>query len=738
MKKIFCCLLSLLPMAVVLCQTESFDIIHYTPPKDWKKEIKQGLVLYTNVNTTTGGFCAIALYASAASSGDAEKDFQSDWKDLVLTSYKGESNPKTETEISAEGWKVIGGASPVQLDSVQFYAVLTVYSGFGKKVSVVTTLNDKAYLTDVDALLQNIKLDKTVSISNPSIQPVKNNADNSIVGTWSNSSVSIGNYVSPSGAFLASADVSTMEEYTFKANNTYVVKFFGSMQGKLYYSETSGTYKISGRNLTLTPSKRKGGYTGDIHDEKSLMGKPSTFDCYVGANKWEAGPFLNLHKDGNYYMYSDYPYDYYKKISDSNKIETGDSPDKNKTPMNQTADLQTNQSSGSTGKFGHLIYKPIDGWKQTNYTNAVSFTPPDILPGYNLETRIMESKSFSGSLTQAFAESWSDALTQLQAPTVIKPYTILAEKKSHNEWEYIRGEGIIADNGNNEFYINLFVVKLNNRIERMFTVSQRIAHMYGDRASAWENYSAVVDDFFYSVKFDDWMAPDIEKGDLNAGGIVGVYGKRELLPYVEAGISKMGESGVYYIFFSNGQVYQFGGFPRDGLEGLNTWAAAVQDTFHWSTYSFQNGKGAFKIHGAEYSLKMIGTGVAISRSPGSGGDKYPYPKISSVDGAVFNGTYTIESVYHDDKLDGNIIFTADGKFIDNGPLNILNHRQTDSYNITEKPGSGTYQVKNYTVIFKYTDGRILHIAFPGINYDKKNQSPGKIMLSFKEDTLIKK
>ena len=177
----------------------------------------------------------------------------------------------------------------------------------------MTTLNDKAYLTEVDALLQNIKLDKTASVSNPSNQPVKNNADNSIVGTWSNSTVAIGNYVSPSGAFLGSADVSTMEEYTFKANNTYVVKFFGSMQGKLYYSETSGTYKINGRNLTLTPTKRKGGYTGNIHDEKDMMGKPSTFDFYIGPNKWEPGPFLNLHKDGNYYMWSDYPYDYYKK-----------------------------------------------------------------------------------------------------------------------------------------------------------------------------------------------------------------------------------------------------------------------------------------------------------------------------------------------------------------------------------------------------------------------------------------
>ena len=218
--------------------------------------------------------------------------------------------------MCGDGWKVIGGASTVELDSLQFYAVLTVYSGFGKKMSVVTTLNDKDYLTEVDALLQNIKLDKTASVSKPINQPLKNNAVNSIIGTWSNTAISIANYVNPSGGFVGSADVSTMEEYTFRADNTYVSKLFGSANGKQYYSETTGTFKVDGRNLRLTPIKRRGGYSGNIHDEKDKLDKPSTFDFYIGPNKWEAGPFLNLHKEGNYYMWDDYPYDYFKRIPD--------------------------------------------------------------------------------------------------------------------------------------------------------------------------------------------------------------------------------------------------------------------------------------------------------------------------------------------------------------------------------------------------------------------------------------
>ncbi|HLG40050.1 MAG TPA: hypothetical protein VI461_10290, partial [Chitinophagaceae bacterium] len=47
-------------------QTETFDIATYTPPKDWKKDAKEGVVNYTNVNTATGGFCVITIYASTA------------------------------------------------------------------------------------------------------------------------------------------------------------------------------------------------------------------------------------------------------------------------------------------------------------------------------------------------------------------------------------------------------------------------------------------------------------------------------------------------------------------------------------------------------------------------------------------------------------------------------------------------------------------------------------------------
>ncbi len=318
MNKIIILLLSLLTTHYSFCQTETFDIATYTPPSGWTKKIQQDVVTYTTIDNSKGTFCVLAIYTAVASKGDPQKDFASEWSNLVAKLYQTDSNPKTEIQTTADGWKAVVGAARARQDTTNFYVVLTVYSGFGKTSSVLITLNDQTYMTQADAVLDNIKLDKNAAIAKSKIfKPdtrTTNNNGSSLVGVWSNSTSAIGNYVTSSGSFVGSADVNTMEEYEFRSNNAYVYRFFGMSSGKLYYTETNGSYKVNGRNLELTPLTRKGGYSGAIHDEKNWLSKPETFDFYIGPNKWEPGPFLNLHKDGNYYSYPDYPYDYYKRI----------------------------------------------------------------------------------------------------------------------------------------------------------------------------------------------------------------------------------------------------------------------------------------------------------------------------------------------------------------------------------------------------------------------------------------
>jgi len=141
-------------------QTETFDIATYTAPSGFKKDSKQGVVNYININETKGSFCVIAIYESKASSGNAEKDFNNEWKDLVVAPYKAAPNPKTETQIT-DGWKIVNGAAPVKLDGTDCYIILTVASGFGKTMSVRTSINDDSYTATLDALFASMEFDKT-------------------------------------------------------------------------------------------------------------------------------------------------------------------------------------------------------------------------------------------------------------------------------------------------------------------------------------------------------------------------------------------------------------------------------------------------------------------------------------------------------------------------------------------------------------------------------------------------
>jgi hypothetical protein len=59
----------------------------------------------------------------------------------------------------------------------------------------------------------------------------------------------------------------------------------------------------------------------------------------------------------------------------------------------------------------------------------------------------------------------------------------------------------------------------------------------------------------------------------------------------------------------------------------------------------------------------------------------------------------------------------------------------DCINEANDGGSGNYEIKNYSLIFSYTDGRRIRIAFLGTDYDKNNPSPPTLSLSYYENVL---
>ncbi len=566
--------LCLLISVQAFAQTEKFDIITYTPPKDFKKDAKQGVVNYTNVNTATGGFCVIAMYASTASTGDAEKDFKKDWKELVATPYNAEANPQTEIQTTADGWKVVTGAAPVKLDGTDLYIILTVASGFGKTMSIRTSLNDQSYTTQVEALFETMELDKTKT------SLVNNNAQH---------------------------------------------------------------------------------------------------------------------------------------------------------PMDNTTTVPTN---GSAGKFGLMMYTSPAGWSHQIFQDGIVFKPLNIPADEHLAIQIMSPLSFSGTLDQALAQSFTEATTMYNGTSMYQAggnYSKNAPQKSFKGWEYIRGKGgIQVENGTpykTELGLELFVIKINNRYERVAILESRkycggVSRYYAsDRIS----YRNAIEDLLYSLEFSDFNAPVLKNGSINGGGINGVW---------EGTIQSTGAAtGVRLevfspIFFTNGQVYFGNKFPTEGLDELNTRIPPELYPRNWGTYIFNNGKGILKMPFADIPFRLENDKLIVTKNQRD----WPFYKLNSVDGARFSGTYKMSESY---EMIPSITFTADGKFSDNGVIRVLYHDNNTCINPGFKQGSGMYEVKNHTVHFNYADGRKVKIAFLGTGYDIKNQSPAKLTMSFDENTMYR-
>ena len=194
--------------------------------------------------------------------------------------------------------------------------------------------------------------------------------------------------------------------------------------------------------------------------------------------------------------------------------------------------------------------------------------------------------------------------------------------------------------------------------------------------------------------------------------------------------------GKQLIFFSNGQAFFGNNFPAEGLDELNTWVRAEDHLRDWGTYIFSNGKGVLKLPYADIPIRMEAGKLVITTNKTDHG----FIKINTVDGARFNGTYALSSKTFLGEETGKtplLRFTPDGKFTDNGALKILNHESVDCLNTSKEPGSGTYEVKNYSLIFTYTDGRKIKIAFMGTGFDKNNPSPLTLRMSFNEDPMTR-
>jgi hypothetical protein len=179
-----------------------------------------------------------------------------------------EANPPTETQ-EAEGWTVIGGALPVE----EGVAFLTVFSGFGKTVSVLGVFNEKAYIKQIETFILGIDLDKTVAPAPPvqTAAPLRDESGRLIiplptrqltiadlVGEWGqNDGINTRYVYRDSGTYAGAESLHFTAKMTITAQGGYANDFFAIENGKKIKEDTTGTVAVAGRILVIKQGNTK-------------------------------------------------------------------------------------------------------------------------------------------------------------------------------------------------------------------------------------------------------------------------------------------------------------------------------------------------------------------------------------------------------------------------------------------------------------------------------------------------
>jgi hypothetical protein len=381
MNKICTVILSCMLLTDLFAQKETFDIITYTPPAGWKKDVTENIINYIITNKMNNSWCQIGIIKSTISKGNIEKDFESEWQDLVVKNFKPTAIPKLNEVHVTDGWKIKEGVVKFKFNNADALAMLTTISGFDRCASIVVTTNSQDYLKDIDALLTSVEFKKMeASIKQPVNDIIRDSA--SMIGTWGASASDNSSYRVNNGVMNY-----ILRQYTLNANGTYtfVSKAYDPLMDKILLGKENGTYQISGDNLTIAPQKsvieswsKKNGTDnwGQLLTTQNKVLEKVTYrftkHYFSGIQEWSLvlqadktterdGPFTGNSSFSNAWIYGTPCSQCIIKLPDNQQIKT----DGIKTvPAQQTAG---NSFAFSTTNFD-------DGWSSTVQEDWVQVT----------------------------------------------------------------------------------------------------------------------------------------------------------------------------------------------------------------------------------------------------------------------------------------------------------------------------------------------------------------------------
>lgn len=156
MKKIIISFLILTVCYVATAQQKQFDIVSYSLPKGFTEE-KTADRLTATKDGGSKGFCIITVFKSIDASNDSKKNFDLSWEELVKKIIPV-NQPQMQPTVTEDGWITEVGNSAFEKEGINGTAILLSSTQKEKLVNIQVLLNGEAYINDMTAFLESVKM----------------------------------------------------------------------------------------------------------------------------------------------------------------------------------------------------------------------------------------------------------------------------------------------------------------------------------------------------------------------------------------------------------------------------------------------------------------------------------------------------------------------------------------------------------------------------------------------------
>ncbi|HVK47486.1 MAG TPA: hypothetical protein VM488_06585 [Pseudobacter sp.] len=177
-----------------MAQKESYGLVTYAAPRQWKKENTNNSVSWSTVNAANKSWCMITLYKSNISKGSVEADLESDWGILVTKDNNITAGPQKGKIIEADGWRYQSAGGKALFNGAEMMVLLTVISGYNTAISIVARTNHADYLKSIEDFNSSIELTTPNASGQQETNTVYNiptNNSSSLQTNWDDGWVSI-------------------------------------------------------------------------------------------------------------------------------------------------------------------------------------------------------------------------------------------------------------------------------------------------------------------------------------------------------------------------------------------------------------------------------------------------------------------------------------------------------------------------------------------------------------------